>query len=169
MDNLEQKAEEYLKNTPPCNYHITKKAYLDGLADGRKELDYYNRYYWDHRGCLSSYYIKKEYFNTLTEVKNTDCKEILRCFDKTAIFINNKLYTDNEGLEFLKEIEEEHKPFVIKGTDWPYWFKIDGLLCHSETSNYFLFLDHEYDYLAESSLEEYNGPDKYSEHKNKEE
>lgn len=35
---LEQKAEEYLKNTPPCNYHITRKAYLDGLVEGNANM-----------------------------------------------------------------------------------------------------------------------------------
>lgn len=70
----------------------------------------------------------------------------------------------------LKRIERaaetEQKPLVLKGTDWPYWFKVEGELIPSTTSNWFNFLYRDRKIVTEKMLEVYTGPDKCGEHEN---
>ena len=74
-------------------------------------------------------------------------------------------YTDFEKLKAMHEaINKEQQAFVIKGTDWPYWFKVAGQLIPSTTSNWFKHLNLKYNYVAEATLEPYTGEDKYEEH-----
>lgn len=56
------------------------------------------------------------------------------------------------------------KPFVIKGTDWPYWFKANDALIASTTSSWFRFLYDKCGVLTPAWLEEYTGEDKEKEH-----
>lgn len=63
-------------------------------------------------------------------------------------------------------LDTEQTPYVIKNTDWPYWFTIDGIKIKSKTSNWFKYLYDTYGYISDSFLEKYTGPDKESEHKN---
>ncbi len=63
-------------------------------------------------------------------------------------------------------LNAEQTPYVIKNTDWPYWFTVDGVKIKSKTSNWFKYLYDTYDYISDSFLEKYTGPDKESEHKN---
>jgi hypothetical protein len=65
-----------------------------------------------------------------------------------------------------KAVETEQKPLVLKGTDWPYWFKIDGELIPSTTSNWFNYLYTDRKIITEKMLEVYTGPDKYEGHRN---
>jgi len=77
-------------------------------------------------------------------------------------------YTDFEKLKAMYEaVKKEQQPFAIKGTDWPYWFKVAGQLIPSTTSNWFKHLLIKYNYVAEASLEPYTGEDKYEEHTTK--
>lgn len=64
-----------------------------------------------------------------------------------------------------KLFEESQQPYVIEGSDWPYWFKIDNKVIPSNTSNWFKFLYEKYSYFANKFLVPYNGPDKEDEHK----
>lgn len=74
-------------------------------------------------------------------------------------------YTDFEKLKAMHEaVKTEQQAFAIKGTDWPYWFKVAGKLIPSTTSNWFKHLLIKYNYVAEASLEPYTGEDKYEEH-----
>ena len=74
-------------------------------------------------------------------------------------------YTDFEKLKAMHEaINKEQQAFVIKGTDWPYWFKVAGQLIPSTTSNWFKHLNLKYNYVAEAALEPYTGVDMYEEH-----
>ena len=74
-------------------------------------------------------------------------------------------YTDLDKLKELHEaVKKEQQPLVIKGTDWPYWFKVAGQLIPSTTSNWFKHLLIKYNYVAEASLEPYKGDDKYEDH-----
>lgn len=76
-------------------------------------------------------------------------------------------YVSPEDLKKIeKAIETEQKPLVLKGTDWPYWFKVEGKLIPSTTSSWFNFLYTEKKIVTEKMLEVYTGPDKYEEHKN---
>lgn len=63
-----------------------------------------------------------------------------------------------------EEILADHKAFVIKGSDWPYYFKHNGEILESKTSNWYKYLKDCYGYIADGILEEYNGPDKENEH-----
>lgn len=77
-------------------------------------------------------------------------------------------YTDLDKLRKLHEaVSKDQQAFAIKGTDWPYWFKVAGQLIPSNTSNWFKHLLLKYNYVAEASLEPYNGEDKYEEHTGK--
>jgi hypothetical protein len=70
-----------------------------------------------------------------------------------------------EDIEKAKNIaQDDYKPFVLKGSDWPYWFKVNGKLIKSRTSSWKNYIYTQYGYLTEESLEEYNGPDKCKEH-----
>jgi hypothetical protein len=74
-------------------------------------------------------------------------------------------YTDLDKLKKLHEaVKKEQQHLVIKGTDWPYWFKVAGQLIPSTTSNWFKHLLIKYNYVAEASLEPYKGEDKYEDH-----
>lgn len=77
-------------------------------------------------------------------------------------------YTDFDKLKKMHEaVKTEQQAFAIKGTDWPYWFKVAGQLIPSTTSNWFKHLLIKYNYVAEASLEPYTGEDKYEEHTSK--
>lgn len=81
---------------------------------------------------------------------------------------NIKHYTDLDKLKKLVEsVNTEQQPLVIKGTDWPYWFNIEGKLIPSKTSNWFKYLQIEFDYVSPSSLVPYTGDDKNEEHLDK--
>ena len=76
-------------------------------------------------------------------------------------------FVSPEDLEKItKAVETEQKPLVLKGTDWPYWFKVEGKLIPSTTSSWFNFLYKDRQIVTEKMLEAYKGPDKYREHKN---
>lgn len=75
-------------------------------------------------------------------------------------------YVSPEDLKKIKNaVETEQKPLVLKGTDWPYWFKVEGKLIPSTTSSWFNFLYKDHNIVVENMLEVYKGPDKYEEHK----
>lgn len=77
------------------------------------------------------------------------------------------LMIHKEDIEKVKNIaQNDYKPFVLKGSDWPYWFKVNGKLIKSRTSSWKNHIYTQYGYLTEESLEEYNGPDKCKEHVN---
>lgn len=80
-----------------------------------------------------------------------------------------KHYTDLDKLKKLVElVSVEQQPLVVKGTDWPYWFNFEGKLIPSKTSNWFKYLQTEFDYVSPSSLVPYTGDDKNEEHLDKE-
>ena len=75
-------------------------------------------------------------------------------------------YVSPEDLKKIKNVvETEQKPLVLKGTDWPYWFRVEGKLIPSTTSSWFNFLYKDRKIIVENMLEVYEGPDKYEEHK----
>lgn len=63
-------------------------------------------------------------------------------------------------------IKTEYKPYVLKGTDWPYWFDVNGELVNSPTSSWANYLFTQHNIVSKTALESYKGPDKYEEHKN---
>ena len=67
-----------------------------------------------------------------------------------------------------RAVETEQKPLVLKGTDWPYWFKVEGKLIPSTTSNWFNYLYRDRKIVTEKMLEVYTGSDKCKEHENDE-
>lgn len=80
-----------------------------------------------------------------------------------------KHYTDLDKLKKLVEsVNVEQQPLVVKGTDWPYWFNFEGKLIPSKTSNWFKYLQTEFDYVAPSSLVPYTGDDMCDKHPDKE-
>lgn len=66
------------------------------------------------------------------------------------------VYIPKEKAEFLeKVITSEYKPLVIKGTDYPYWYDIEGKLLQAETPNWFLYLYEKFGIISHNQLEEY--------------
>ena len=101
---------------------------------------------------------------------------IYRMLDKFDVpYINVRVgddikhYTDLDKLKKLVEsVNVEQQPLVVKGTDWPYWFNFEGKLIPSKTSNWFKYLQTEFDYVAPSSLVPYTGDDMCDKHPDKE-
>lgn len=66
------------------------------------------------------------------------------------------VYIPKEKAEFLeKVITSEYKPLVIKGTDYPYWYDVEGKLLQAETPNWFLYLYEKFGIISRNQLEEY--------------
>lgn len=78
------------------------------------------------------------------------------------------MFADPEDIKIASELlKVPLKPYVVKDTDYPYWFKLKDTIIPSKTSSWFNFLYEKYTILAPVWLEEYNGKDKYLEHKEK--
>lgn len=67
--------------------------------------------------------------------------------------------------KLIDAVNVKQQPYVIDGTDWPYWFNFGSKLLPSNTSNWFKYLQEEFDYVSHTSLVPYKGEDKYYEHK----
>lgn len=66
------------------------------------------------------------------------------------------VYIPKEKAEVLEKIiTSEYKPLVIKGTDYPYWYDIEGKLLPAETPNWFLYLYEKFRVISRNQLEEY--------------
>jgi len=94
----------------------------------------------------------------------------LRCaFKKWYCIPTNygfNMFADPEDIKLASELlKVPLKAYVVKGTDYPYWFKLRDTIIRSKTSSWFNFLYEEHHILAPIWLEEYNGEDKYLEHK----
>lgn len=72
--------------------------------------------------------------------------------------IGNCIYAPKEAIEkVVKALKTEYKPLVIKNTDFPYWFDVEGKLLPSEEPNWFLYLYQNYGYISRASLENFKG------------
>ena len=78
------------------------------------------------------------------------------------------LYVSPDDAKLLQfALAGQLKPYVIKGSDWPYWFKLNNIFIESKTSSWFKYLHDNFDIMAPSWLEEYTGPDKEKEYSEK--
>ena len=79
-----------------------------------------------------------------------------------------KMIASPEDINLAEQLlTQTLQPFVIKGSDWPYWFKVNNELISSTTSNWFKHMYDCYKVLSPNWLEEYNGEDKEKEHTSK--
>ena len=70
--------------------------------------------------------------------------------------VDGDIYTPKESLEYIKKIiSTEYKPLVIKGTDEPYWFNVDGNLVASDNPNWFIHLFEKFRVVNEAALVDY--------------
>ena len=75
------------------------------------------------------------------------------------------LYVSPDDAKLLQfALAGQLKPYTIKGSDWPYWFKLNNNFIKSKTSSWFKYLHDSFDIMAPSWLEEYTGPDKEKEY-----
>lgn len=75
------------------------------------------------------------------------------------------LYVSPDDAKLLQmALAGQLKPYVIKGSDWPYWFKLNNIFIESKTSSWFKYLHDNFDIMAPNWLEEYTGPDKEKEY-----
>lgn len=66
------------------------------------------------------------------------------------------VYIPKEKAEVLEKIiTSEYKPLVINGTDYPYWYDVEGKLLPAETPNWFLYLYEKFRVISRNQLEEY--------------
>ncbi len=166
----EDKLKEYLKD-----YICIGNCYdyYTNLPKTRVTADIFEEGWGYQPECSfnETIYIHKEDL-ALLKKSNYDksCKNILSCFcgavKSKFVILDDGVYTDDAGEELLKRVYQDRKAMTIKGSDWPYWFDIEGVLYKAASSNYFRFLIHQFNAMDRSFLEEYNGPDKYEEHKN---
>lgn len=88
-----------------------------------------------------------------------------RIFNNWVVLKNGDMLADPKELELAKYLlARQLKPLVIKGTDYPYWFKVRNELLSSTTSIWFKYLFDYLKVLTPAWLEEYNGEDKEKEH-----
>ena len=86
-----------------------------------------------------------------TQIIYTGIFEIPFYSTKTGV-----IYIPKEKAEVLEKIiTSEYKPLVIKGTDYPYWFDVEGKLLSAETPNWFLYLYEKFRVISRNQLEEY--------------
>jgi hypothetical protein len=65
-----------------------------------------------------------------------------------------QLFISKQSKEIIdKAISTEQEPLVIKGTDFPYWFEVNGQLLPSQEKNWFLYLYNEFAIIDKSMLE----------------
>lgn len=75
------------------------------------------------------------------------------------------LYVSPDDAKLLQfALARQLKPYVIKGSDWPYWFKLNNIFIESKTSSWFKYLHDNFNIMAPSWLEEYTGVDKEKEY-----
>lgn len=78
------------------------------------------------------------------------------------------LYVSPDDAKLLQfALAGQLKSHVIKGSDWPYWFKLNNIFLKSKTSSWFKYLHDNFDIMAPNWLEEYTGPDKEREYEEK--
>lgn len=119
----------------------------------------------------SLYVITKESVKDFIPISENDCKitslggldgsgnSVLKCYQSE----DGHYFIEPEFKKVKKDVLEEHKAFVVKGTDYPYYFKHKDRYLNSKTSNWYKYLRNNYGFIAEELLEEYNGPDKENE------
>lgn len=119
-----------------------------------------------HSTIFSSVITKKD-FEELNLTESDYYSNVLDTLEIPYIRLDNSKYyvKKNVNSQLKKIFETELQPFVIKGTNWPYWFKVNGKLINSDTSNWFRFLREKLNIMSENMLEAYAGPDKCDEHK----
>lgn len=79
----------------------------------------------------------------------------------TKHYINRPMFE-----KLIQAFNTKKQPYAIEGTDWPYWFDFEGKLLPSNTSNWFRYLQEEFNYISPTALVPYKGEDKYDEHIN---
>lgn len=109
------------------------------------------------------YYILKEKFHKLKKVPPK--YERLGAFLGYVIMVDNICYA--EDLNLLKDVLQDHKAYVVKDTNWPYFFKVNGQYIKSGTSNWFKYLHDSTGFVSSKILEEYHGPDMEKKHEHK--
>ena len=166
--------DEELKNY--IDAHYTRIRQRDNFDFAKEDMFFAYKKVFENDECISTsttfgeMYVKDETLKSLGFVKVEDseiyhfARELGFRTLQTGCF---GFMVNKEDIEKVKDIaQNDYKPFVLKGSDWPYWFKVNGKLIKSRTSSWKNYVYTQYGYLTEESLEEYNGPDKCKEHVN---
>ena len=105
----------------------------------------------------------------LKDLDFTSCiatNKMLQTWNIDHYQINNTFFTSKKDAELLQTVlYSELEPFVVKGSDWPYYFKIGDKYVVSNTSNWYKYLLKNFDYFIDRSLELYTGADKEADNK----
>ena len=108
-------------------------------------------YYYIHKADLEKYKWEK----VSPEVSGVFFHQLI---DMPYYVMGGVMYAPKEVIEkIINVLKTEYKPLVIKNTDFPYWFDVEGRLLPSEESNWFLYLYQVYNYVSRASLENFKG------------
>lgn len=107
----------------------------------------------------NSYNISKADIEKLKwEKVNSDLSGVFykQFLDMPYYCIGEVMYAPKEAIEKVTNaLKTEYKPLVIKNTNFPYWFDVEGKLFPSKEPNWFLFLYQNYNYVSRTSLENF--------------
>lgn len=157
------------------NAHYTRVRQRDNFDFDKEDMFFAHKYIFENDELIGDntvygeMYVKDECLKSLGFI---DADGGLYSFARELGFQTLQtgafgLMVRKEDIEKVKDIAQaDYKPFILKGSDWPYWFKVNGKLIKSRTSSWKNYIYSEYNYITEESLEEYNGPDKCKEHVN---
>lgn len=175
-DNIVKSFESDTDLKDYVNTHYVCIQARDNVDFAKDEMFFAHKYTYENgllvndQTFFGEMYVKSEYLKSqgFIIVDDSELYNFARDLGFRALQIrkfNRAVHI--EDLEKIKNIaQNDYKPFVLKGSDWPYWFKVNGKLIKSRTSSWKNHIYTQYGYITEESLEEYNGPDKCKEHVN---
>ena len=175
-DNIVKSFESDTDLKDYVDTHYTRIRARDNVDIAKDEMFFSHKYTYENdelvsdRSVFGEMFVNDDFLKShgFVEVDDSELYNFAKDFGFRTLQIGNfGRAVHKEDLEKVKNIAQaDYKPFVLKGSDWPYWFKVDGKLIKSRTSSWKNHIYTMYGYITEESLEEYNGPDKCKEHVN---
>lgn len=146
MTEYKEYGDEYF-NKHHCKYGFALKEDTIEKYNLTEIDDYCN----ENKAFWSVYYLAKDFGIPFMSFKTKD--------GITKHYINFPMFE-----KLIQAVNTKKQPYVLDGTDWPYWFDFEGKLLPSNTSNWFKYLQIKFDYISPTALVPYKGEDKYDEH-----
>lgn len=136
----------------PFEWDRSKKDYIPyDPADMHK---YYIKCYIHKSNSDKFTKVEDNYIPLVEELIRNGCLDnYMKLFTKRHTY---RYYVSKEIYKGLEDIKKPHVPYVVKGTNFPYYFKICGKMVKSTTTNYYKFISDWVGVLPEF-VEEYKG------------
>lgn len=150
-----------------------KKSFIDKFHDEYQEINQYN-FPNNEFGVYQLVEVDGDcsYFISYNNIRKADIEKLKwekvhpdltgvfyrQLLDVPYYTIDSCVYAPKEAIETIKNVlKTEYKPLVIKNTDFPYWFDVEGRLLPSEEPNWFLYLYQSFNVVSRDILENYKG------------